>query len=171
MVELKTFEQALKIQEKQLADKEKELKKRSEAINQKQLKTQRFNNSIQEECDWIEKEVKTQFCKEFVYEIIFEIESKVLEKEEDLVSQTKEIALISYEKLENSLKNFELLKKSFELEANPLLSFQNFKQKSLKPYLKSSSKSPFRPPPKHPNPPITNSSNPSTLFHKIPHTK
>jgi hypothetical protein len=113
-----------------------------EAENQKK--------QIQSQCEWIEKEVIIQFCKNLVIETIFNVEFNALQAEEIEIAKNKGTYVSLYNQVDDSINNFINLKNNLAFEIqnkfknpinaiNPIKNSINYKE-NKKIIIKSPSK-------------------------------
>ena len=118
---VKKDEKELENREIEIGEIGKKLEKENENLSTREKELILQNKVLEEECRWIEKEVKKQFCQEFVFEAIYNVEKIALEKEEAKLNHAKQVSIASYEKLQNSLSHFEKLNKHFKSEASMII--------------------------------------------------
>lgn len=117
----KSFENELKA----LEQRESELNELNAQLERQKKDLDNNSKYIQSQCEWYEKQMKSLFCRDFIYEIVFKIENESIEKEERKLSQTKISSIQTFEKIGKNLENFEDLKKKFLKEAKTVYEMQN----------------------------------------------
>ena len=119
--ELKKKEEKLNEQEEILNKKLKELEETNKIFKNKEKYLASFRKKVEDDCAWIENEAKRNVCKDVVYEIIFEIETKALLDQENLIDQNKKVCISTFNKFDQSLQNFIRLKTHFEQESKEII--------------------------------------------------
>lgn len=109
---------------KSLKKKEKELDDLNTKIDRQKKELDTESKRIQSHCKWYDNQMKSLFCRGFIYEIIYKIEKDSLNKEEKTLGQARGISIQTFKKIEKNLKNFEMLKKSFMNEAKEVIEYQ-----------------------------------------------
>jgi hypothetical protein len=133
IVGLKTFEEALRIQEEKAKGQEEELRRKISELEQSESEIMYGREKLREEWKWIELEVEKAICRDVVYEIIFKAEEVHMKNEEESINKTKPASLALFEKTLKSLNNFQSLKDCYQAEAQLFLSNFSLNPKPKKP--------------------------------------